>query len=441
MPSWPQSPLFSVLHVTFSQLQVPQHQCSFCSAIQKCLIVLHKLVKSQLSSSLAEECLCTYFRLQMQRILLHLCHIEQPHLWRGGTITASALWFLQSKVQNSIPLQYNSQNTLTQNTWNSFNILQWLVLELQMDFYILRDSNLYFTHQASSAKYTSSTTDFTDSHHIYKLWAPLGPTVPCSNWITLVVDGLAPDDFLNVFLSPELLPARCDAELKPQRVVQIREGMVLDLLQLYYSYVPSGSGLVMLADMLLLSGTATRFVGSTAKYSHEHYLQQAWHLSLHWTGWSCSCLQATLRAQNLMVKTRYLKLRQWCSSLSFPVLHLFSHMDALAGVWHSCTFSVFCQLLVRSVVCCRHGITVTWMDGEVVHLIPWRGERELDQYLVPTHPLCVVRVKKKKKNRKLKKPWKKGRRDKRPKLNLILSHVNHAFFILDPKPLDTLIVP
>jgi hypothetical protein len=275
---------------------------------------------------------------------------------------------------------------LTQNTWNSFNILQWLVLELLMDFYILRDSNLYFTHQASSTQYTSSTTDFIDSHHICKLWPPLGPTVPCSNWITLVVDGLAPHDFLNVFLLPQLLPARHDAELKPQRVVQIREGMVLDLLQLYASYVPSG--LVMLADMLLLSGTATRFVGSTAKYSLEHYQQQAWHLSLHWTGQSCSCLQATFRAQNLMVKTRYLKLRQWCSSLSFPVLHLFCHMDALAGVRHSCTFAIFCQLPVRSVVCCRHGITVTWMDGEVLHLIPWRGERELDQYLVPTHLLC-----------------------------------------------------
>jgi hypothetical protein len=198
-----------------------------------------------------------------------------------------------------------------------------------MDFYILRDSNLYFTHKASSAKYTSSTTDFTDSHHICKLWAPLGPTVPCSNWITLVVDGLAPDDFLNVFLSPQLLPARHDAELKPQRVVQIREGMVLDLLQLYSLYVPSGNGLVMLADMLLLSRTAIRFAGSTAKYSHEHYLHQAWHLSLHWTGQSCSCLQATFRAQKLMVKTRYL--RQWCSSLSFPVLHLFCHMNALAG--------------------------------------------------------------------------------------------------------------
>jgi hypothetical protein len=95
-----------------------------------------------------------------------------------------------------------------------------------MDFYILRDSNLYFTHQASSTKYTSSTTDFTDSHHICKLWPPLGPTVPCSNWITLVVDGLAPDDFLNVFLLSQVLPARHDAELKPQRVVQIREGMV-----------------------------------------------------------------------------------------------------------------------------------------------------------------------------------------------------------------------
>jgi len=133
------------------------------------------------------------------------------------------------------------------------------------------------------------------------------------------VDGLAPDDFLNVFLLPQLLPARHDAELRPQRVVQIREGLVLDLLQLYSSYVPSDSGLVMLADMLLLSGTATRFAGSTAKYSHEHYLQQAWHLSLHWTGRSCSCLQAIFRAQNLIEEywvgiqnyTKPCKLSRW----------------------------------------------------------------------------------------------------------------------------------
>jgi hypothetical protein len=33
------------------------------------------------------------------------------------------------------------------------------------------------------------------------------------------------------------------------------------------------------------------------------------------------------------------------------------------------------------------------------------------------------------------------KKKKRPKINVILSHVNHTFFILDPKPLDTLIVP
>jgi len=43
--------------------------------------------------------------------------------------------------------------------------------------------------------------------------------------------------------------------------------------------------------------------------------------------------------------------------------------------------------------------------------------------------LCVIRVKKKKKKGK-KKAMKKGRK-KRPKVNLILSHVNCAFFILD----------
>jgi hypothetical protein len=42
------------------------------------------------------------------------------------------------------------------------------------------------------------------------------------------------------------------------------------------------------------------------------------------------------------------------------------------------------------------------------------------------HPLCAVRGKKVKYNKKNLKPWKK-----RPKVNPILSHVNHTFSILD----------
>jgi hypothetical protein len=38
------------------------------------------------------------------------------------------------------------------------------------------------------------------------------------------------------------------------------------------------------------------------------------------------------------------------------------------------------------------------------------------------------------KKQKIKKTLKKGRKNKkRPKVNLILSHVNHTFFILDPQ--------
>ncbi len=37
-------------------------------------------------------------------------------------------------------------------------------------------------------------------------------------------------------------------------------------------------------------------------------------------------------------------------------------------------------------------------------------------------------------NRKLKNPWKKKRKkEKKPKVNLVLSHVNHIFLILDPQ--------
>ncbi len=48
--------------------------------------------------------------------------------------------------------------------------------------------------------------------------------------------------------------------------------------------------------------------------------------------------------------------------------------------------------------------------------------------------LCVVRVKKKKKHKikKTMKKRKKRKEKKRPKVNLILSHVSHTFFILDP---------
>jgi hypothetical protein len=47
-------------------------------------------------------------------------------------------------------------------------------------------------------------------------------------------------------------------------------------------------------------------------------------------------------------------------------------------------------------------------------------------------------------NRNFLKPW--SRREKRPNVNLILSHVKHTFFYigpleLDPKPFNTLIVP
>ncbi len=45
--------------------------------------------------------------------------------------------------------------------------------------------------------------------------------------------------------------------------------------------------------------------------------------------------------------------------------------------------------------------------------------------------VCVIRVKKKKEKKRKKNPWKKGRREKRPKVNLILSHVNHTFLKLD----------
>jgi hypothetical protein len=48
------------------------------------------------------------------------------------------------------------------------------------------------------------------------------------------------------------------------------------------------------------------------------------------------------------------------------------------------------------------------------------------------HPLCVVRIKKKNKNRKLKRPWKKEEEKNIPKVNLILLHANHTFLILDP---------
>jgi hypothetical protein len=62
--------------------------------------------------------------------------------------------------------------------------------------------------------------------------------------------------------------------------------------------------------------------------------------------------------------------------------------------------------------------------------------------LIHSHPLCVVKVRKKKKN-KIKKIMKKIN-NKIPKVNLILSHANHTFRILDPQiglPLDTLIAP
>ncbi len=51
-----------------------------------------------------------------------------------------------------------------------------------------------------------------------------------------------------------------------------------------------------------------------------------------------------------------------------------------------------------------------------------------------THPLCVLRIKKKKKITKLKKSLKK----KKilffflPRVSIIFSHANHTFFILDP---------
>jgi hypothetical protein len=51
--------------------------------------------------------------------------------------------------------------------------------------------------------------------------------------------------------------------------------------------------------------------------------------------------------------------------------------------------------------------------------------------------LCVIKIK-----NKGEKTMKKGIKKKKPKVNLILSHVHHTFFILDPpKLLDTLIVP
>jgi hypothetical protein len=36
---------------------------------------------------------------------------------------------------------------------------------------------------------------------------------------------------------------------------------------------------------------------------------------------------------------------------------------------------------------------------------------------------------------------KEEEKEKKPRVNLIFSHVNHIFFILDPKPLNALIVP
>jgi hypothetical protein len=46
---------------------------------------------------------------------------------------------------------------------------------------------------------------------------------------------------------------------------------------------------------------------------------------------------------------------------------------------------------------------------------------------------------------KIEKTMNEKKKEKRPKVNLILSQVNHTFLILDlklnPKPLDTLIIP
>jgi hypothetical protein len=60
------------------------------------------------------------------------------------------------------------------------------------------------------------------------------------------------------------------------------------------------------------------------------------------------------------------------------------------------------------------------------------------------HSLCVVGVKKRKINLKNIKLKNKLTKTKKPKIDLILSHVSHIFYIwtlkLHPKPLDTLIV-
>jgi hypothetical protein len=55
-----------------------------------------------------------------------------------------------------------------------------------------------------------------------------------------------------------------------------------------------------------------------------------------------------------------------------------------------------------------------------------------------THDVWVHSCNKNKKGGK-KKPGKKIKKEKE-NINLILSHVNHAFLILESKPLDTLIV-
>jgi hypothetical protein len=69
------------------------------------------------------------------------------------------------------------------------------------------------------------------------------------------------------------------------------------------------------------------------------------------------------------------------------------------------------------------------------------GKKRATNILCLCSSIVCNKVKKTKKEKRKKNYEKKEKKKKRPKVNLILSYVNHTFFILDPTPLDTLIVP